>query len=368
MAKQTAMVKGLLAKKLGQKGQEALAKHKADETTYGQIELPPGIEGGTAQLVDCRFGEYENGDNKGQLYFYAAGIVVDPTEFTDKDGRVHKIEGQRTSIMEAICDTPNRGRKTVEEHMAWVLNELRKLGAETAELENLDNVEAVAKALKDSKPYFNFRTWKGEATPQFPNPRTNHQWIKACEWDGDGGDGSDVVDESGEAEPTPPPAKPAATPPAKKAPEPEPEPAATFDENTPVEELVTAANAGDTDAQQMLNARALAAGCPEDDVTNAADWEAVATLIEAAGSTAETETTEEAEWKPEVGEIYQYKVIDPKTKKPVIDPKTKKEAKPQEVEVTAVEEGKRLVNLKNLTNQKVTYKAISWDALESAAS
>lgn len=376
MAKQTQAVTGLLAKKLGQKGQEALNKHKNDETTYGQIELPPGIEGGVAQLVDCRFGEYETGDNKGQLYFYAAGIVVDPTEFTDGDGRVHKVEGQRTSIMEAVCDTPNRGRKTVEEHMTWVLNELRKLGATTAELEDLDNLEAVCAALKEAKPYFNFRTWKGEATAQFPNPRTNHQWIKACEWDGGTADNSDVVDESGAAEePAKPATKPAAAPPSKKppvktatkAPEPEPEPEATttFTDETPVEELVTAANAGDTDAQQMLNDRALAAGCPEEDVTNAADWEAVAALIEAAGTTAE-EGGGEAEWKPEVGEIYQYKVIDPKTKKPVIDAKTKKEKKAEEVEITAVDEAKKLVNLKNLTNTKLVYKAVPWDALESA--
>lgn len=371
MAKQTAQVSGLLKKKLGDAGRKALLNHKEDETTYGMMDLPAGIEGGVAQLVDCRFSEYENGENKGKLFFYAAGIVVEPTEFTDKDGKTTKVAGMRTSIMEPLHDTPQRqSRPTLDDHVQWVLNELRKLGAETAELEDLDNLEAVAAALKDAKPFFNFRTWVGQATPAFPNPRVNSQWIKAVEDYGVAEDSTDVVDESGEVEEpakpaakTPPPtkpatpAKPAAKAPPKKEPEPEPEPELS------VEKLVADATEGDENAQAKLKELAMAAGSSEEDVDNAADWNAVGELISA---TSESEPATEDEWKPGLTDIYKYQVIDPKTKKPVVDAKTKKPKPHAEVEVIEVDEDKRTVDLKSVDNPKLSWKGVSWDALESA--
>ena len=44
-----------------------VSKHKADETVLpGGGRLPDGIEGGVAQLEDCRFGVFKDGPNKGK--------------------------------------------------------------------------------------------------------------------------------------------------------------------------------------------------------------------------------------------------------------------------------------------------------------
>jgi len=101
--------KSPLMAKLGNKLAESFDKHKDDETRYGGgSDLPKGIEGGIAQLVDCKFDTYKTGDNKGEFFFYAAGIVKAPKEV----GGV-PIVGLRTQIgPEPLCDTPDRSRKT----------------------------------------------------------------------------------------------------------------------------------------------------------------------------------------------------------------------------------------------------------------
>ena len=61
-------MKSSLARKLGEAGAKAVEQHKDDETKLGAgSRLPEGIEGGVARLVDCRFGQYEKGDNKGEF-------------------------------------------------------------------------------------------------------------------------------------------------------------------------------------------------------------------------------------------------------------------------------------------------------------
>ena len=157
MAKQT--LKSGLVGKLGAKLSKAVEAHKGDETKFsgGGGDLPGGIENGIAQLVLCKFGVYEKGEFEGEYYWMAQGVVVSPKKHA---GIV--IEGLRTSIgPEAICDTPNKARKTTEEHVAWVLNEMRKLGVDTSELSG-DDLESTAEALQELGPHFRFRTWQGQ--------------------------------------------------------------------------------------------------------------------------------------------------------------------------------------------------------------
>ena len=161
---------GGLVAALGSAGKKAFKNHRDDDVNFGAGgDLPEGIEAGVAQLVDCKFSKYEKGDNKGQYFFYAAGIVVSP----ETHNGMH-IVGLRTSIMEPMCDTPNRSRKTVEEHIGWDQNEMKKLGVDLSE-NDIEDLEAIAGELKESKPHFRFRSWKGDPTPEYPNPRVNEQ-------------------------------------------------------------------------------------------------------------------------------------------------------------------------------------------------
>jgi len=324
--------KSSLFGKYADRVRKATIEHRTDETNFGSGgDLPAGIEGGVAQLVDCKFDTYKRGDNTGETYFYAAGIVKEP--------KVHdgmRVEGLRTSIMEPICDTPNRSRATVEEHVEHVLNELRKLGVDSSELDHED-YEAVCESLKEEKPHFRFRTWRGDPTPQYPNPRTNEQWKGSCEYVEDG-DVEDLVDETEEYE----------------EPEEEEEP----EESEAAELDGKAADAGDDEAIAAIQEAATAAGIDTDEYET---WtEVVETLDgseepqeeaeEEEEETEEEETEEEDDWEPEKGEVYLFKP--PRSRKAV------------EVEVTAVFKSKRTANVKALDDGRV-FKSVSWDALSA---
>jgi len=352
---------GLYAK-MGDTLKKAHEAHKADETTYSEFgELPEGIENGIAQLVDIKFDQVKAGkDNAGEYYFYAAGTVHIPVDVETKNGKVH-VEGLRTSITEPLYPTPTRSRKTVDDHLAWIYNELRKLGIDTTQMQ-FEDLEGTVAALKEAAPFFKFRTWKGEATKDYPNPRVNHQWNGVVDFTPDEGGPAVVEGSSG----TPTQTSTTLSPPTDIPPKP-PTKAATAPkqpEEPDVNALAVAAdNASDEAAMNKLSELAAEAGIPDDQVANAANWAAIAAMIEAAkkgGATATASaTTTGAEWKPEVGEVYLYKPVNPKTKKPA--------EKGVECEVATVEEAEQTVSLKNLDNPKVVYKKVKWDSLEGAA-
>jgi hypothetical protein len=340
MAKQ--VTKSGLAAKLGDKGRKAVEAHKHDETVIsGGGDLPAGIDGGVAQLVECKFDVIKPGkENAGEYFFYAAGVVVQPIDFNGQ-----RVEGGRTSIMELLCDTPTRSRKTLDEHIAWVLNEFRKLGVDTSGL-TFDDFEATAAALKAAQPYFRFRTWAGEVATEGKYkgkpPLINHQW-GGCLPKYQPGDDSppDVVDETENAE----------------------EPGAAVEPGAEGEvdlaSLYELAEAGDSDAQTKLTELAVAAGHAEDDVNAAPNWQAVLDMIGSGDGGGETtETSEEAEepWVPKKGDTYRYEVKDPKN--------PKKAGKLTEVEVTVVDAKAETVSLKNLEDAKKTYTKVPWTALK----
>lgn len=379
-----------LFKKYGPRLEKAHELHKGDETEYSQFgELPPGINGGIAQLVDCRFGQYAKGDLTGEYFFYAAGTVHSPIEHEGV-----RTEGLRTSITEPLCDTPNKTRKTVEDHLGWIYNELRKLGVDT---ENMDvsQLEETCADLKEMQPFFRFRTWQGEATPQYPNPRVNHQWGGQVDYSPDEDAGAATEDETEEATPTPP--KKAgtkatsngkatqvakngavATPTQvkgknpKKAPTPPPEEpeeeAEAFNEFGDLMSLGKAADEEEDsqekdDAQQKLTDMALEAGISQETIDNIENWSVLAGMIsdpraaEEQGEAEEESTTEEEpeaeEWS--IGQVCLFKPLDPKTKK--------RAAKGVECEILMVDKDKGSVDLKNLENGKTIYKNVKWDLL-----
>jgi len=268
-------MKSGLAGKLGLAGNKAVQSHKDDETKFpGGGSLPTGIENGIAQLVECKFDLFKSGDNTGEYYFMAAGVVLAPST---QDGI--PILGLRTQLgPEPLCDTPkSRGRKTVDEHISWVLNELRKLGVDTSSL-TIEDLEATVEALKAEAPTFRFRTWKGKPTKDFPDPRVNEQWRGACEYAVDAA--PPVEDETAEAE------------------EDVEDAAEAAEEEVDLAALGEAADGGDEDAAKRLEELAEEQGIDPEEIES---WAEVASML-ASGETpeeAEEETEEETEEEEE---------------------------------------------------------------------
>lgn len=344
MAKQS---KVSLASKLGGAGAKAFNESKGKEVRYDSGgDLPPGIEGGVAQLASIKFGTYENGDTKGEYFFMASGIVISPDYVLGDDKTRIPVKGMRTQIgPEPLCDTPRRSRKTVGEHLDWVLNELKKLGVDTSELE-LDDLEATCEQLVESAPYFRFRTWRGEATKEYPDPRTNHVWQKAIEYNEEEGDGG-VEDDTAPEEPEdvepeveePPKASTKKSAPKKATPK-KAAPKKPSEEDR-LRALGKACDEGDDDSLVELDGLADKFGI---DTNEYPTWAGVADAIIAQLNGGEAEPTEEPEADAELpdgirkGDVYKYKV--PKTKKVV------------ETEVIHVYPQKETVNLQNLDTQE----------------
>jgi hypothetical protein len=364
--------KSSLAARLGDKARAAFEKKKTEEPQYdSQAGLPAGIEGGVARLVECKFMSVAAGkQNAGKDMFYAAGVVVSPREINGVS-----LVGLRTQISEPIYDTPTRTRKGVDDHVEWVMNEMKKLGIDMSEM-TIDDLEDIAVTLKEQGPYFRFRTWSGSkleiekrggkffvgtkgpyATEQQAKtanpyagsePMVNHVWNGACEYIEDEED-SGVVDQTEES-----PAKSAKATMGKKhvKPEPEPEPdvEAEGEPSEDLSELAGLADGGDQDAATRLSELAMQAGVGEEVISDAESWASVVEMMQDDGEPQAEEAEEEAadEWKPEKGEVYAYKAPGKRT---AVD-----------CEVTAVFEGKQTVNLRNLTDEKI-YKSVPWDKL-----
>jgi hypothetical protein len=342
----------LVMKKLGERGAKAARDHANDDVKIGNFELPAGIENGVARLVEFVFQEIEkDGPNKGKLMFRATGIVVLP--------KLHdgvSIEGQRTNISEMLFDTPSNNkdaRQTIEDHIIWVQNEMKKLGL-AGESVLVENWETSAAALKELAPYFRFRTWKGKPTTEFPNPRVNHMWGGVLS-DYAPADSStnDVVDHT--------PVKTYSAPNdnadgALDTPTDTKGDAAAAEDLSQValEDVTKAASQGDTEAGQEMTRRALEAGISQEDADATKSWEELAQLIEAAGSSADSEPAQEYAWAKD--DVAMYSPLDPKTKKKV--------AKAIECEVMSSDPKSKTVQLRNLDNKKLTYKAVPWADLE----
>ena len=328
--------------KLGKKLETAVKKHRSTPVeNKGQVELPHGIEGGIAKLVDCKFGIYKSGKMEGEFYFLARGIVVSP--------KLHEgmpVEGLSTMIMEPVCDTPTYSRKTIDDHVKWVLNELKKLGADTAEI-SAEELETLVGVLKDSQPYFRFRTWRGEATEAFPNPRTQHQWQGHIP-----NYSPEVVDDvqeeddeeapeafETESDPTPAPAKKTQQGGTQSTTEPD---------LSLVMELAELADADDEDAAEQLTELADQLGMSDEEKEEFDTWTEMAEEMLNRGNTQEEEETPE---KPEIqkGDIVSY--VPPGWDEP------------EEMEVKTVNVKRQLVTLESLADGEV-YKGVAIAALE----
>jgi hypothetical protein len=351
---------------MGQKVAKAQAATKGKTAEFDAGGLPAGIEGGVARLADAKIGEYKDGPNKGQKFFLAAGVALSPAEL---NGQV--VAGGRTQIgPEPLCDTPQSTgkRRTFEDHWAWMINELKCLGCPCEWGDTPQSIEAglmaTLKMLKDTKPTFKFRTWKGAKQTVGPykdrEPRVQHVWGGLCSFSANGDAAALAVDdeagveveESGEA-------------PAEEA----EEPAERFDEFGDLDSLVAKATQGDKQAQQQLIEMAVKAGHDRKAAEDTGSWQECGDLCkhppaaeeEEAGDSVEEEVAEEEveEFKPKKGQQFGYQVIDKATGKPKKG-KDGKKLPPVGVKVVAVDADAETVDI---TDGKITWKKVKWAKL-----
>lgn len=383
---------GGLFKKYGARLDTAVKKASDKEASYGFQQIPGGIKNGVAQLVTCGFEQYKDGSNMkkidgssavGEYYFRAAGVVVEPEFITDKDGRKIVVKGLQTSVMIPVIETKNqKGEITsMDANIERIENVLKQFGVPKEEfLAGGAALEGIAQMVQESAPHFKFETSQSEPTQQYPNPRVWENWYGTKGLEGyeppvSGPTPGAVDNTAAKTAPKPqsPAAKQVAQQPAKAPPKsPPPPPPAAEPEGTDlpddVNELAALAD-GDDEATkdpaiQKLQEIALAAGVTEDEWGATGTYAEAAGLVEAKRAEAEAEgggssdSGEEAPFEPAKGEVYEYRPVDPKTKKPM------KNA--VEVEVTAVDKKTSTVTIKR-SDTKAVIKGVRFDELSPPA-
>lgn len=368
--------KSALMAKYGVKLDNAVKTHAADETDYGFVQLPPGINNGVAQLEEAYFKEYEKdvpnaGIKKGDYFFRASAVMLEP-ETVLVDGVETKVAGLHTSIMEPVCDTKNREGKvtTQEEHIDRILNHMRKLGGEEfTRGAGGGELEALAEALTQAKPYFKVRT-----SVRAPRPGTQDKPGVWENWDGARGlenyvppdAAAEKVDDDTTA-PAPAP-RAAGSPPNNRPPTrttnkaPDPDPAdqpGEYSDQEDLDSLATRADAEDQEAAARLTEAAEKAGI---DVSAHDNWASVVEALKGGGGE-EGEDPAEEEFAPKKGDVFYYKEIDARTKKPIVDARTKKPRKGIEVEVVSVDAAKKTVKVKKVDDGKPVAAVVTFDEL-----
>lgn len=150
-----------LAKKLGAKFVNAVNDHKDDPVPVSKSvgELPHVAFKGTAEVTHCKIGEYATGERKGESFYQAMAVIQAPETVTDKDGKVHKVQGLYTSFgPEPICDTkwPSGELQPLDEHIKIIMDEFHKMGFVDV---GPDDFESTCDAILAIAPVIKFHTW-----------------------------------------------------------------------------------------------------------------------------------------------------------------------------------------------------------------
>lgn len=360
-------------------------KHAEDDVDYGFQTLPGGIRNGIARLTDAYFDIYKEGKNQGQPYLRMVGVCVEP-EFHDGE----RVRDVQTSLMVAICPRGEGDRaKTLEDAVAEVQNELKKLGADPSSLEDTDSWEATVKQLAEDGPYFYFSTRESPETLWDTGPNKGQVKYKARVWESwrgikgledftpeSGGTGSGMEQAATsqsqpqaapapkQSTPQPPPktqAAPAKQPPITHAAKSPPPPVVTADEyrdDADLDSLAERADGGDDDAITAMTEAAEKAGVTEEQIAAVSSWKEVVEIIKGGSSGGGQEAGGE-EVPFAVDEIYKYHARDAKGQV-LKDPKTKKPLNPEEVVIVAVDADARTVDLKFNKTKKIV-KGVPFD-------
>jgi len=357
MPPQQQQANGLIAKM----GNEAVKvfneqKNRPNELNFGGSP-PPGIENGVARLTKAYIGAYKDGKNKGKPYFMAMATIVSPQEHQGTP-----IFGMQFNLgPEALCNTPDvkgeKSRKTYAQHWKWMQDHLEDLGFSFRAIQDAKTGEEVERRLlaglahlTTSKPFFKFRTWQGQPSKEFPNPKVNVVWGKKIDnynmADAAAGHVEDNTSlpepsENGHSEPFNEyenPGDGSADSPSEP-------------EVVNLEELAATAGSGDRDAQEKLESLAMEAGYTAEEVAGAEDWSAVVGMIEAPknGEGDQEQNEDVAAAEPAPGDTVQFKPFDKK--------KNQRAKKAISCTVVSVNSAKKTVKLKSLVDNKTTYDA-----------
>lgn len=317
-------------------------KHKSEEVEYDTNGgLPAGIDGGVAQLVEAKIGNYKKGAKLGKPFFMASAIVHAPLEHNGIP-----IDGLRTQI--GPRDIEETENSSMEENILKIQKDLKRLLGPAAlsnpDLVGIENWVSTCALLNKAKPFFRFRTWKGakatEGKYKDKEPLTQHVWSQLCPFT------PDTSSKAKDSTANPPAAtpskkvapvangKPSTKPTIKPAPEPDPEEISYADDEDLVS-LGERADNNDAAAVAKLQEMADAAGIEKDAEDNypGEKWSDLAALL-AGGDEAIEEVAEEVEgvsW--EVGNATKYK--------------------DKECEILTIDTDKGMVTLKDLTTNRV---------------
>lgn len=358
MPAQQGNVGGVL-KKLGNVVAKAIAENKDNETSYGIQNLPPGIQNGIARLTECKFDVYKTGQNQGQPYFRASGVVVSPDVVTLKDGSPMAVKGMYTSIMVGIAERKkgDGSTVTVSDCLDQVMNEMRKLGADTSKLKGPEDLERLAAALKQAAPFFKFSTSESKPRPgSTDTPRTWENWhgTKGLENYGQGGEdaGAGVQDDSGAADGSDDSAEGGSNADASDQGD-------VYRDDADVDSLGARADEGDDEAKTQLEGMAAKAGVSKKRLDAAPTWADVVELIKGGSGDGGKETVAaegDDDTPPEVGNVFDY--VAPAGKVPGKKGKAKVEC-----EVTKVNAKTETVSLRWVNDKKVTFNDVPWAEL-----
>lgn len=390
-----------LAQKLGKRLTAAYNATKGKPVREDKgARLPAGINGGVAQLISIKYGKYKADSKKGLAgkdYIMFQAIAVSPE--SHEGSRVAGTPLQPKII--PYDDTPELPKKTFAEHWDDIQNLFQQLGVNQPDVDHVpedqrhmaiwDYYQAAITHLtadQTKRPYFSFRTWKGEKQTTGPyagkEPLTNETWGRKIEYNGVADPGAGVTEHqpgtNGDTTALQP--EPFTEPPMGSTAEATQE-AGGVDPNVseePSQEdiimaLVEVANTSPVDgeseeetnqradAADQLKQYALAAGATEEQVTNAENWEAVAAM--ALGNLPEAAASAD----PKVGDARKFKKRNTKGE-PLADVKNKKVFPPIDIEIVSVDAKNKTVTAKDKAGKPVTAiggktpLAIKWEWLE----
>lgn len=371
--------KGVLSQHYGASPQ--IAAEIAADVSLPQVgfqDPPPGIKHGIAQLDEVGFAVFKSGTNEGKPYFYAVGVIQEPTVFTyeptsqgkptGEPARTVKTAGMTTRIQEPIFDTsPQSGKNmgqitTMAQHAKVAAAYMRMLGIDTSQVRTLGDLEGLAEALtsaaRDPKSpiYFYFETSSRKSQKVGEEDGAWQNW-RTCE----GLENYSPPDAALSVEDTTAAAEAQMAQGVGNIHQDNPDNILGNDTSAAdapdIDALLAAAQNNDADAQTELNRLASEASgrTVEDIEANTASWEEVADI--ARGEAPPPEEAQEQGWQK--GEHCMYRPLVPGPKGKGMVPGKKA----LECEITHVNEDKRTAMLKSTVDGKTVYKDIPWDDL-----
>jgi hypothetical protein len=281
------------ASRFGAQVAAANREHKDKPIDTGNRRLPAGINNGVAKLSAMYTKEYvdDKAGMKGQTFFRASAIVVQPTEHKGE-----KVAGLITQVIIPLCPIPEkgqRGAKSFSDQWFEFQNLFKLLGINPPNEQGTDEAAglriqayyfAAMKALTDparqqtNPVYISFSTrgWTPPATPMQPNPTEMvfESWHGLADYKVTHNPAAAVRDNTQPDAHTPPPSMGADGLPNVPA----------KGETTLVEEVaflldtINADNQDSAPAAERLQELARENGWSQDAINEAPDWNAVAQM------------------------------------------------------------------------------------------